>query len=72
MRKGAGASWDLAKQTDGTSTYEAAKLSVLQDIRDELMRLNRLLHCSNFVTIPNVLREIRANTKRKRRKKIKP
>jgi hypothetical protein len=40
-----------------------------QEIRDELQRLNALLSCPNFVQIPQVLRAIRANTARPRRRR---
>lgn len=44
---------------DGVAcSYEAAQLTVLMDIRDELQRLNELLHCHNFTGLPAVLRRI--------------
>lgn len=46
--------------------YEAAHLAVMMDIRDELKRLNLLLHCYNFTQIPGVLRSIRRNTAKPR------
>jgi hypothetical protein len=39
--------------------YQRGSLAVLMDIRDELKRLNKLLHCSNFVQIPATLRGLR-------------
>lgn len=57
---------------DGPSySYDAAHLAVLMDLRDELKRLNRLLHCPNFIEIPRILREIRRNTTRRKRKAVK-
>jgi hypothetical protein len=50
-------------------SYEAAQLAVLMDLRDELKRLNGLLHCSNFLAIPARLEAIRINTRKKRRVK---
>ena len=44
-----------------------AQIAVLMDIRDELKRLNALLHCENFQAIPNLLRAIEPNTKKKPR-----
>lgn len=38
------------------------------DIRDELQKLNALLGCHNFTAIPNVLRGIRRNTAKPRKK----
>ncbi len=49
---------------NGTINYEQAQLAVLMDLRDELKRLNRLLYCSNFTSIPSVLHSIKKNTKR--------
>lgn len=39
------------------------------DIRDELKRMNGLLHCHNFLSIPHKLESIRKNTIKKKRKK---
>jgi len=44
---------------------DQANLAVLMDIRDELQRLNALLHCQNFLEIPRCLRSIRRNTTRR-------
>lgn len=48
--------------------WHHVRLAVLMDIRDELKRLNQLLHCSNFVAIPHTLAAIRRNTTKKKRK----
>lgn len=60
-----------------THTYEAAQLAVLMDLRDELKRLNGVLNCPNFISVPGILREIRKhtdgtrkNTTKKRRRKV--
>lgn len=37
---------------------------VLMDIRDELQKLNSLLHCQNFINIPTKLDTIRRHTSR--------
>lgn len=63
------ANWEVTKGISDTYTYEQAQLCVLMDIRDELKRLNKLLHCHNFVSIPQVLKGIRRNTTKKKRKK---
>jgi hypothetical protein len=44
---------------DNPDSVNHAKLAVLMDIRDELKRLNQLLHCHNFTGIPMTLRSIR-------------
>jgi len=52
-------------------TWEQGKLAVLMDIRDELKRLNELLHCEHFLCIPMKLDAIRRNTARRRNKQEK-
>lgn len=42
-----------------THQWESIHAALLMDIRDELQRLNGLLHCANFIEIPGTLREIR-------------
>lgn len=61
--------WRVAAQSDGTYSYEASQLTVLMDIRDELKLLNGLLHCQNFIAIPQKLDAIRRNTAKPRSKK---
>jgi hypothetical protein len=46
-----------------TGPIQAATLLV---IRDELRKLNRLLHCQNFVAIPRLLKEIKRGKCRRR------
>lgn len=65
----AGRTWDFNVNPDGTIPHEVAHLVLLQDIRAELKRLNELLHCSNFTSIPNKLERIRINTAKPRKKK---
>lgn len=50
-------------------TWEHVQVEVLMDIRRELQRLNALLHCYNFTTMPATLRSIRRNTAKPRAKK---
>lgn len=61
------ANWILPEKVFTTATCQ---LAVLMDLRDELKRLNNLLHCNNFIQIPQYLRGIRRNTTKKRRTKI--
>lgn len=49
------------------NTWAYVNLQVLMDIRDELKRLNGLLHCSNFTAIPHTLAAIKRNTTKKKR-----
>lgn len=51
--------WTVAPNTSGIFSHEAAQLAVLQDIRDEMQQLNRLLACPNFIGIPKTLRDIK-------------
>jgi len=59
--------WIIHPGSDGVYTFGGAQLAVLMDIRDELQRLNELLHCPNFVGIPLRLDKIVTNTRPKRR-----
>lgn len=43
--------------------------ALLMDIRDELKRLNGVLHCPNFLAIPFKLDAIKRNTTKKRTRK---
>lgn len=62
------ANWGINTNADGTTPHDDALLAVCMDIRDELKRLNTLLHCPNFVAIPGILTAIRVNTTKKRRR----
>lgn len=57
--------WNLGTEI----TWNMVQTAVLMDIRDELKRLNSVLHCTNFLAIPSKLDAIRRNTAKKRRKK---
>lgn len=49
--------WNLAQAPGGApATWEQVQLALLMDIRDELRRLNGLLHCPNFTGIPHTCR----------------
>lgn len=58
--------WSLP---DPIGTWEVVQVAVLYDIRDELQRLNSLLHCQNAIDIPAILRRIEKNTKKPKRRK---
>jgi len=62
--------WNLAEEKDGRYAFDQIQANVLLDIRDELQRLNRLLQCQNFRRIPFVLRSIRQNTSKPRKKHL--
>lgn len=61
--------WTLHISDGGTVSNEHAQLAVLMDLRDELKKLNTLLHCPNVIDIPRILRGIRTKLPSKRRKK---
>jgi len=63
----ANVNWSIPRNEAGTVSWDGAKMAVLMDIRDELRKLNRLLHCDNFLRIPMKLDQIERNTKKKRR-----
>lgn len=69
--------WDMnvwINDDCNTATNENIQLAVLCVIRDELKALNALLHCPNFTDIPSILRQVRKNTtkRKKRPAKVKP
>lgn len=43
---------------EGTPTTNEAMLAVMMDLRDELKKLNTLLHCWRFIEIPSTLKRI--------------
>ena len=61
----------MQKGWDGPVEYSyiGLTLAVLVEVRDELKKLNALLHCDNFIRIPTELKHIRRNTTKKRRPK---
>lgn len=61
--------WKLSDNADGTIPVSYAQIAVLMDLRDELKKLNRLLSCENFTSIPALLRMIRENTAKPKRKR---
>ena len=50
-------------------TYGAAQLAVLQDIRDELQKLNAILNRPDFQAVPRKLDRISRNTAKPRKPK---
>lgn len=67
-RRRANVSWNVADEDGRVRSWDRVAVAVLMDIRDELQRLNQLLHCSNFIDIPRRLSKIAANTTRPKRK----
>lgn len=61
----------MARQRDVTWTppneWQYVHLQILMDIRDELQKLNGLLHCRNFTDIPVTLRGLRRDIKAARK-----
>lgn len=47
------------RDEEGNYYKNGVQLAVMMDIRDELQRLNALLHCYNATSMPATLREIR-------------
>jgi len=50
--------WSVRPDANGHYSFDSARLAVLMDIRDELQKLNSLLHCANFTGIPRTLQTI--------------
>jgi len=59
------------RNVDGSASHQwvSIQVALLMDIRDELKGINSVLHCHNFLRIPQKLDAIQRNTKRKTRKK---
>lgn len=58
--------WTVSPDVNGRYSFDAAKLQVMQDIRDEIQKLNALLHCHNFIAIPRKLDAIVKQTKKRK------
>ena len=56
----------------GISQQNQIRDSAVLAVRDELRRLNSLLHCANFVAMPSTLRQISRNTAKRKRPKGRP
>lgn len=68
MRQFKDVNWNVPTMKDGRiQDWDAVRLSVLMDIRDELRQLNRLLGCQNFIEMPAMLRAIKRNTAKPRK-----
>lgn len=65
--------WFVTDEQGATYSHlrDGCLLAVAMDIRDELQKLNSLLHCHNFVVIPDILRTIRRNTTKPKKKAVK-
>ena len=61
--------WNL----DEHPVWDGIKVGLLMDLRDELQGIRKVLenrlNCVDTVSIPRLLRDIRRNTARRRRKK---
>jgi hypothetical protein len=49
--------WNIGDTT--SLNWDQVKVSLLMDLRDELKKLNALLHCSNFTALPGQIYQIR-------------
>lgn len=67
------ANWNCGEHPNDAQDVHHAILATLMDLRDELQEQNRILsgalRCKNFIQIPRVLKQIRANTIRPPRKR---
>lgn len=53
-----GINWNHHSNDDGTWSQDSVQSILLQEVRDELKKLNTLLGCRNFLDIPTRLRAI--------------
>lgn len=63
------ADWKVAHEGKSLGV-DHAQIAVLMDIRDELQRLNSLLHCHNFTSLPATVRTI--SRKMPVRRRVRP
>ena len=63
-------SWGInLPDEDGLTPNGHCQLAVLMDLRDELKQLNRVFACPNFQAVPQILRTIRRNTTKPRKRR---
>jgi hypothetical protein len=62
-------SWRINTSPEGYVSQMDAHLAVLMDLRDELQAMRRRLDCYETIQIPGILREIRRNTAKPRKRK---
>lgn len=61
--------WNLGDDSKQIESTEYVTFALLMDIRDELQRMNAILHCSNFIQLPHTLKIIEKNTRKRVYKK---
>lgn len=61
--------WLIVQNERGKYNWEQVHAAVLMDIRDELKQLNRVFGRRNFLELPQIVRQIKANTAKPKRKK---
>lgn len=50
--------WNVGDLKNNVATWDQVNASILLDIRDELKRMNAILHCHNTLMIPHTLKRI--------------
>ena len=63
--------WIVCNDEGHVTQWDQVQVAVLMDLRDELKRLNALLHCDNFIDIPATLTRIARHTTKATRKKAR-
>ena len=61
--------WTVEPDALGKYSFDAAILTVLMDLRDEMKRMNSVLNCPNFLEVPGILRAIRVQTRKAKRRR---
>jgi hypothetical protein len=65
--------WELPRGSDGRiQTWDAVKIAVLMDIREELRAIRARLDCQSTLGIPRQLERIARNTAKPRKRKASP
>jgi hypothetical protein len=60
--------WRVTHADGRVTEWEQVIVAVLMDIRRELGLINACLNCRDTLEMPNLLRKIAVNTRRKRKK----
>lgn len=64
------AQWHVADDAGRVTQWDQVQVAILMDLRDELKKLNAVFSCHNFLEVPQILREIRRNTRKPKKKAV--
>jgi hypothetical protein len=56
--KSYGIDWSCVNDDGGVSTWENVQVILLQEIRDQLVKMNHVIQCHNFQDLPRRVQQI--------------